>query len=133
LLTLLDALAGVGEARPAESWDELIWRNKYKDAAREVARLQHIIDCANTPLMRDVLRERDGLREQLDALTYAATEFRRMVEAPPALNADEHEDWQASMQAADSALAAALGVVGPPTNEGSALGQTASETRGGET
>jgi len=31
-------------------------------------RLQHIIDCANTPLMRDVMAERDRLREALERI-----------------------------------------------------------------
>lgn len=31
----------------------------------EIARLQHIIDCAETPLMADVIRERDEARAAL--------------------------------------------------------------------
>jgi len=34
-------------------------------ATQEIVRLQHIIDCANTPLMADVLKERDELKAEL--------------------------------------------------------------------
>lgn len=38
-----------------------------RDEAREQRdALQHIIECANTPLMRDVMAERDALRVALD-------------------------------------------------------------------
>jgi hypothetical protein len=36
-----------------------------KDLA-ELARLQHIIECANTPLMADVLKERDELKVEVE-------------------------------------------------------------------
>ena len=38
-------------------------------------RMKHRIECADTPLMRDVLAERDGLKEQLEALREAARPF----------------------------------------------------------
>ena len=35
-------------------------------AEAEVARLQHVIDCGNTPLMRDVMGERDRYKVALE-------------------------------------------------------------------
>ena len=40
-----------------------------REAVTDRDRLQHTIDCANTPLMADVLKERDGLKAKVERLT----------------------------------------------------------------
>jgi hypothetical protein len=49
-------------------------RARAEAAERERDALQHIIDCADTPLMRDVLRERDDLRQKRDSVGTLAVE-----------------------------------------------------------
>lgn len=39
-----------------------------REAIEDRDRLQHIMDCANTPLMADVLKERDALKAENDKL-----------------------------------------------------------------
>lgn len=46
--------------------------------AEERDRLQHIIDCADTPLMRDVMRERDEAREDARKWEWVAREQVRL-------------------------------------------------------
>jgi hypothetical protein len=66
-------------------------------AELECQRLQHFIDCADTPMMRDLLAERDRLREALQ-------ESRDWIDDDAAL------PWAPMMQRIDAALA--------PTEEG---------------
>lgn len=66
-LAVSGASATEGRNPNPEPADERVLRDLVRDSEAEVARLQHIIDCANTPLMRDVLRERD---EALAALKF---------------------------------------------------------------
>lgn len=48
-----------------------IVKDELGNLEEQCERLQHIADCADTPLMRDVLAERDGLKEQLEAAELA--------------------------------------------------------------
>ncbi len=69
------------------------------DACDEIDRLQHIIDCADTPLMRDVMRERDACAELLRwqphterGLSNLHPQHRAAVERARALTAEETKE-----------------------------------------
>jgi hypothetical protein len=69
-LAALDALVAERDALQAFK-DEALqtdWIARAEAAEAENARLQHFIDCADTPLMRDVLAERDRLKARLREL-----------------------------------------------------------------
>ena len=68
-------------------------------AEKERDRLQHIIDCADTPLMRDVMRERDACAELLRwqphterGLANLHPQHRATVERARALTAEETKE-----------------------------------------
>lgn len=47
------------------------WLVEYLDLVEQLERMKHRIECADTPLMRDVLAERDGLKEQVESMQRA--------------------------------------------------------------
>ncbi len=55
------------------------------EARKERDALQHIIDCANTPLMRSVMAERDRLREALETVSLTSHELEIVELADAAL------------------------------------------------
>jgi hypothetical protein len=92
-LVALDALlARVKQADEREAW----WEIRDAEAAKEIARFQHIIDCADTPLMRDVLADKlaaerevaDSRRSLRDLEAVCATQ-KEALEADGALEAAE--------------------------------------------
>lgn len=62
-------------------WLERAWRAETRagELERELdearAALQHFVECADTPLMRDVLAERDAAVRQRDALLREALDW----------------------------------------------------------
>lgn len=73
--TTEDVISGLEEQLEALVREKQDWLTKGflgpEDARRlqeQYESLKHIVECADTPLMRDVLAERDGLKEQFDAL-----------------------------------------------------------------
>ncbi len=62
---------------------ELRSKNEALQAERD--RLQHLIDCAGTPLMRDVLAERDAAEQRAEGIEKA---LRRIAEIPAGTDDD---------------------------------------------
>jgi hypothetical protein len=56
------------------------------DLLAEVERLKHIMECADTPLMRDVLQERDAYRATADRMSGEVSELCQEVERLKAEN-----------------------------------------------
>jgi DNA repair exonuclease SbcCD ATPase subunit len=61
-------LSELAEENAALKADVKTFKACWDEACNDIAALKHIIDCANTPLMADVLRERDELKAEVVGL-----------------------------------------------------------------